>query len=128
KSRRLNSRSARSGRRLNRPRRTEWRCRRRAAARASHAATTAWTSTARTGASRTDRIGRRKGIRRVVGARAASAPARSDSSRRLHLRRVDERPLVVMVAAVVQADRLILALAHDADDPARRAGAWNANW
>src|SRR5207248_2545388 len=48
--------------------------------------------------------------------------------RRLRLRHEEERPLVVMRAAVVDPDRFLRARAHDAHDAAGKRGARNAEW
>src|SRR5207249_6232459 len=56
-----------------------------------------------------------------------AASARRTGSRRLHLGRVDKRPLVVMTAPVVEAYGLVFAFAHHSDNAADAAGQGRAS-
>src|SRR5690242_16420515 len=65
------------------------------------------------------RHARARGAARLTGL-PCGARGRRDRAGRLRDLRVEERPLVVVVEAVVQADRLRRALADDADEAALR--------
>src|SRR5262249_44703776 len=62
-------------------------------------------------------------LSRLPAASALTRRADAAGARRLRLRRVDERPLVVVIAAVVETDRFSLALPRHAHDAAGLPGA-----
>ena len=67
---------------------------------------------------------RTRNLRLTLLTRLAAALARHSGARRLHWRGVNERPLVVMRAALVESNGGIRALAGDSDDPTGGSAAW----